>query len=88
MPYMTGNNYVDLIVGISPNEMISKFQATAPPRVQEAVKRTVIACIGSIREYVVEHSQRTTGEYLLGLKNGSRARYHGFRSLVSQSGWR
>ena len=61
MPFMTGNNYVDLIVTMSPKEMITNFKAAAPPRVQEAVKRTVLRCIGSIQDSLVEDSHRTTG---------------------------
>lgn len=58
---MTGNNYVDLIVTMSPKEMIANFKAAAPPRVQDAVKRTVLRCIGSIQDSLVEDSHRTTG---------------------------
>lgn len=61
MPYMSGNNYVDLLVTLSPTEMISNFKAAAPPRVQEAVRRTVLRCIGSIRDSLVEDSHRCTG---------------------------
>ncbi len=41
--------------------MIANFKAAAPPRVQEAVKRTVLRCIGSIQDSLVEDSHRTTG---------------------------
>lgn len=61
MPYMSGNNYVDLFVTLSPDEMIAKFKATAPPRVQDAMQRTVLRCIGSMRDFLVEDSHKTTG---------------------------
>lgn len=43
--------------------MITNFKAAAPPRVQEAVKRTVLRCIGSIQDSLVEDSHRTTGVF-------------------------
>lgn len=46
--------------------MISNFKAAAPPRVQEAVKRTVLRCIGSIQDSLVEDSHRTTGACVRG----------------------
>lgn len=58
---MTGNNYVDLLVTMTPTEMITNFKAAAPIRVQEAVKRTVLRCIGSIQDSLVEDAHRTTG---------------------------
>lgn len=48
--------------------MIANFKTAAPPRVQEAVKRTVLRCIGSIQDSLVEDSHRTTGTCV-----GSRA---------------
>ena len=41
--------------------MIGRFQASAPPRVQDAVKRTVLRCIGSIPKLLVEDTHSTTG---------------------------
>lgn len=61
IPYMSGNNYIDILSSMSPNDLIKSFTAAAPPRVQEAVKKTALRCIGSIHDYLVEDMQKTTG---------------------------
>lgn len=71
---MSGNNYVDLFVTVSPDEMIGKFKATAPPRVQEAMQRTVLRCIGSMRDFLVEDTHKTTGRWDDTRQAGSGAR--------------
>ena len=45
---MSGNDYFDAVVSMSPNDMVARFQATAPTHIQEAAKRTVMRFLGSI----------------------------------------
>lgn len=43
------NMYVNMLESLTPGEMVGQFMATAPPRVQAAVKNTVIGLLGSLR---------------------------------------
>lgn len=43
------NQYVKWLESLTPGEMVGQFMATAPPRVQSAVKNTVIGLLGSLR---------------------------------------
>lgn len=43
------NIYVNLLESLTPGEMVGQFMATAPPRVQTAVKNTVVGLLGSLR---------------------------------------
>ena len=43
------NIYVKWLESLTPGEMVGQFMATAPPRVQSAVKNTVIGLLGSLR---------------------------------------
>ncbi len=43
------NQYVKWLESLTPGEMVGQFMATAPPRVQSAVKNTVVGLLGSLR---------------------------------------
>mmetsp|Transcript_72671 Transcript_72671/g.117878 ORF Transcript_72671/g.117878 Transcript_72671/m.117878 type:complete len:285 (-) Transcript_72671:32-886(-) len=43
------NSYVNMLESLTPGEMVGQFMATAPPRVQSAVKNTVVGLLGSLR---------------------------------------
>lgn len=43
------NQYVKWLESLTPGEMVGQFMVTAPPRVQSAVKNTVIGLLGSLR---------------------------------------
>ena len=45
----TTNPYVKMLESLTPGEMVGQFMSTAPPRVQAAVKNTVIGLLGSLR---------------------------------------
>eukprot|EP00960_Hanusia_phi_P038737 753572-Hanusia_phi.AAC.8 len=43
------NPYVEMLESISPGEMVGQFMTTASPRVQTAVKNTIMGLLGSLR---------------------------------------
>jgi len=43
------NMYINMLESLTPGEMVGQFMETAPPRVQAAVKNTVIGLLGSLR---------------------------------------
>jgi len=55
------NPYMQVVSQISPSELISKFTATANPRVQEAVRTTILGLIGSLPKLAFETTSITTG---------------------------
>lgn len=61
------NPYMQVVSRISPSELISKFTATANPRVQEAVRTTILGLIGSLPKLAFETTSITTGQRLASL---------------------
>mmetsp|Transcript_43230 Transcript_43230/g.104690 ORF Transcript_43230/g.104690 Transcript_43230/m.104690 type:complete len:562 (+) Transcript_43230:262-1947(+) len=61
------NPYMQVVSQISPSELISKFTATANPRVQEAVRTTILGLIGSLPKLAFETTSITTGQRLASL---------------------
>merc|ERR1712146_615987 len=64
---ISGNDYIDIITSISPNDLISRFQYTAPERVKDAVKKTTLGFVGSISNYVVDQVYTSYGVALASL---------------------
>jgi len=61
------NPYVDVVSRLSPNDMIGKFMSTADPRVQDAVRTTILGLIGQLPSMAFETSVASTGERLASL---------------------
>jgi Protein of unknown function (DUF760) len=61
------NPYMQVVSKISPSEVIAKFTATADPRVQEAVRTTILGLIGSLPKLAFETTSITTGQRLASL---------------------
>ncbi|CAJ1966482.1 unnamed protein product [Cylindrotheca closterium] len=61
------NPYMQVVSKLSPSEIISKFTATANPRVQEAVRSTILGLIGSLPKMAFETTTITTGQRLASL---------------------
>ncbi|KAL3906385.1 MAG: hypothetical protein SGILL_009290 [Bacillariaceae sp.] len=61
------NPYMQVVSKISPSEVISKFTATANPKVQEAVRTTILGLIGSLPKLAFETTSITTGQRLASL---------------------
>lgn len=61
------NPYMQVVSKLSPSELISKFTATANPRVQDAVRNTVLGLIGSLPKMAFETTTITTGQRLASL---------------------
>ena len=64
---MENNPYVDVVSGLSPSELIGRFTATASPKVQEAVKTTILGLIGNLPKIAFETTTVTTGARLASL---------------------
>lgn len=64
---MTSNPYLQVVAKLSPSELISKFTSTAHPRVQDAVRSTVLGLIGTLPKMAFETTTITTGERLASL---------------------
>jgi len=63
----SGNPYFDVVSRLSPNELVARFVQTAPKRVQDAARTTVLGLLGSIPKYALETTILTTGEKLANL---------------------
>lgn len=61
------NPYMQVVSKLSPSEIISKFTASANPRVQEAVRSTILGLIGSLPKMAFETTTITTGQRLASL---------------------
>ena len=61
------NPYMQVVSKLSPSELISKFTASANPRVQEAVRSTVLGLIGSLPKMAFDTTTITTGQRLASL---------------------
>lgn len=61
------NPYMQVVSKISPSDVIAKFTATSDPRVQEAVRTTILGLIGSLPKMAFETTSITTGQRLASL---------------------
>jgi len=61
------NPYMAVVTRLSPSELISRFTATAPPRVQNAVRTTVLGLIGGLPKMAFDTKTYTTGQRLASL---------------------
>lgn len=64
---MASNPYLDVVSRLSPSDLISKFTASANPRVKEAVRTTVLGLIGSLPKLAFETKTVATGAKLASL---------------------
>jgi len=67
VPFGEDNPYFQFVASLTPNEIIGRFAATAPPRVQEAVRTTILGLLGSMSKYATETATVTTAERLANL---------------------
>jgi len=69
MPGLTAsdekNPYTMFLASLAPGEMVGQFMATAPPRVQVAVKNTVLGLLGSLRQSPIFESNIVTSQRAL-----------------------
>lgn len=61
------NPYMAVVSSLSPSEMISKFTSTAHPRVQNAVRSTILGLIGGLPKLAFDTNVITTGQRLASL---------------------
>lgn len=61
------NPYMRVVSQLSPSDLISKFTATAHPRVQNAVRNTILGLIGGLPKMAFETTTITTGQKLASL---------------------
>lgn len=61
------NPYLSVVSKLSPSDLISKFTSTAHPRVQDAVRATILGLIGNLPKMAFETTTVTTGERLASL---------------------
>jgi Protein of unknown function (DUF760) len=64
---LANNPYMQVVSKISPSELIRKFTTTASPRVQDAVRNTVLGLIGSLPKMAFDTTTITTGARLASL---------------------
>jgi len=62
-----GNPYLDVVSRLTPSDLISRFTSTASPRVQDAVRETVLGLIGGLPQMAFETRTVATGERLASL---------------------
>jgi len=61
------NPFVRVVANLSPSDLIGRFMSTAHPKVQEAVRNTILGLIGSLPKLAFETTTITTGERLASL---------------------
>lgn len=61
------NPYISIVSKLTPSEMISKFTSSAHPRVQNAVRTTILGMIGGFPQLGFETSAVTSGQTLASL---------------------
>ncbi|GMH68516.1 hypothetical protein TL16_g04952 [Triparma laevis f. inornata] len=61
------NPFVRVVANLSPSDLIGRFMSTAHPKVQEAVRTTILGLIGSLPKLAFETTTITTGERLASL---------------------
>jgi hypothetical protein len=64
---LQNNPYLNVVSRLSPSELISKFTTTAHPRVQDAVRATILGLIGNLPKMAFDTTTVTTGERLASL---------------------
>jgi hypothetical protein len=64
---LENNPYVAVVTNLSPSELISKFTSTTPPRVQNAVKSTILGLIGGLPKMAFDTTTITSGQRLASL---------------------
>lgn len=67
-PPPRSNPYLPLITRLTPSELISRFTSSAPPRVQDAVRTTILGLIGGLASHMKFNTRAVaTGERLANL---------------------
>ena len=61
------NPYVSVVSKLTPSELIAKFTSTAHPRVQNAVRSTILGLIGGLPKMAFDTTTVTTGQRLASL---------------------
>lgn len=61
------NPYLNVVSRLSPSDLIARFTATASPRVQDAVRTTILGLIGGLPQMAFETKTVATGERLASL---------------------
>lgn len=61
------NPYLNVVSRLSPSDLIARFTATASPRVQDAVRTTILGLIGGLPQMAFETKTIATGERLASL---------------------
>ena len=61
------NRYYKIVASLAPSDIIGRFAATAPPRVQDAVKQTIMGLLGNAGGFALETATITTSEKLANL---------------------
>lgn len=61
------NPYLSVVSRLSPSDLIARFTATASPRVQDAVRTTILGLIGGLPQMAFETKTVATGERLASL---------------------
>ncbi|GAX22372.1 hypothetical protein FisN_3Hh420 [Fistulifera solaris] len=64
---LENNPYMAVVTNLSPSELISKFTSTTPPRVQNAVKSTILGLIGGLPKMAFDTTTITSGQRLASL---------------------
>lgn len=61
------NPYLNVVSRLTPSDLISRFTETASPRVQDAVRTTILGLIGGLPQMAFETKTIATGERLASL---------------------
>ena len=64
---LASNPYLQVVSRLSPSELISKFTSSAHPRVQNAVRSTILSLIGGLPKMMFDVTTVTTGQRLASL---------------------
>ena len=64
---LASNPYLAAVTKISPSDLIAKFTSTAHPRVQNAVRNTILSLIGGLPKMAFDTTTITTGQRLASL---------------------
>lgn len=64
---LQNNPFLKVVSKLSPSELISKFMANSHPRVQNAVRTTILGLIGNLPKMAFDTTTITTGERLASL---------------------
>mmetsp|Transcript_12461 Transcript_12461/g.19206 ORF Transcript_12461/g.19206 Transcript_12461/m.19206 type:complete len:412 (-) Transcript_12461:50-1285(-) len=64
---LLNNPYMKVVSDLTPSDLISKFTTSADPRVQNAVRSTILGLIGSLPKMAFDTTTITTGQRLASL---------------------